>query len=112
MNQPLLFPTDPPPPPPSDPHVAEDERPRLTGQNAAVLERLRRGPATNRELAGISLKYTSKRKLYARIYARVTGSTWVDEDPPEELEAPAEVVEAINSDQPLLSGEDNDSPAV
>ncbi|NLX57310.1 MAG: hypothetical protein GXY58_19545 [Planctomycetaceae bacterium] len=36
------------------------ERPRLTGQNAAILERLKRGPATNRELAAISLKYTSR----------------------------------------------------
>lgn len=33
---------------------------RLAGQNQAILERLRRGPATNKELAAISLKYTSR----------------------------------------------------
>ncbi len=33
---------------------------RLTGQNAAILARLRLGPATNAELAGLSLKYTSR----------------------------------------------------
>ena len=60
MNQPFLFPTNPPPLPPSDPHVVPDERPRLTGQNAEILARLRCGPATNRELARISLKYTSR----------------------------------------------------
>lgn len=43
-----------------DTHVVKDERPRLTGQNLAILERLQRGPATNRELAAISLKYTSR----------------------------------------------------
>lgn len=48
------------PAPPRDPHVSADDRPRLTGQNAAILERLRRGPATNRDLAEISLKYTSR----------------------------------------------------
>lgn len=45
---------------PRDTHVVQEERPRLTGQNQAILERLRRGPATNRELAAISLKYTSR----------------------------------------------------
>lgn len=38
----------------------EEDRPRLEGQNAAILERLRRGPATNHELAAISLKYTAR----------------------------------------------------
>ena len=38
----------------------EIDRPRLRGQNAAILERLKRGPATNTELAGLSLKYTSR----------------------------------------------------
>lgn len=33
---------------------------RLEGQNAAILAMLRRGPATNGELAGVSLKYTSR----------------------------------------------------
>ena len=46
------------PVPPCDPSVAME--PRLSGQNLAVLERLRRGPATNRELSEIALKYTSR----------------------------------------------------
>ena len=33
---------------------------RLSGQCAAILARLRQGPATNRELSAISLKYTSR----------------------------------------------------
>ncbi|MHB8953525.1 MAG: hypothetical protein ACYC4U_11195 [Pirellulaceae bacterium] len=45
---------------PRDTHVEKEERPRLSGQNLAILERLQRGPATNRELAAISLKYTSR----------------------------------------------------
>ena len=45
---------------PRDTRVVREERPRLTGQNLAILERLQRGPATNRELAQISLKYTSR----------------------------------------------------
>lgn len=36
------------------------ERQRLSRQNAAVLERLRQGPVTNRELAGISLNHTAR----------------------------------------------------
>lgn len=46
---------------PCDPNVTEvpDKR-RLSGQNAAILARLRQGPATNAELAAISLKYTSR----------------------------------------------------
>jgi hypothetical protein len=46
--------------PPSDPNVANADRPRLSGQNARILARLRKGPATNAELAEISLKYTSR----------------------------------------------------
>jgi hypothetical protein len=33
---------------------------RLSGQCAAILARLHQGPATNRELAQLSLKYTSR----------------------------------------------------
>jgi hypothetical protein len=33
---------------------------RLTGQNLKIIERLRQGPATNRELSLISLKYTGR----------------------------------------------------
>ena len=46
--------------PPRDPSVTPEEAPRLTGQNAAVFLRLRRGPATNKELSAIALKYTSR----------------------------------------------------
>lgn len=45
---------------PRDPHVVQEERPRLTGQNAAILARLQQGPATNVELAAVALKYTSR----------------------------------------------------
>ena len=45
---------------PRDPHVAAQDITRLTGQNAAILRRLRAGPATNDELIGISRKYTSR----------------------------------------------------
>jgi uncharacterized protein YmfQ (DUF2313 family) len=40
-------------------HQPEEAR-RLSGQCAAILQRLHQGPATNRELAGLSLKYTSR----------------------------------------------------
>jgi hypothetical protein len=36
------------------------ERPRLSRQNQAILERLRRGTATNDELARLARKYTSR----------------------------------------------------
>ena len=38
-------------PPVADPAVPTDERRALSGQNAAVLERLRRGPATTQQIA-------------------------------------------------------------
>lgn len=46
---------------PRDPNVTEvaDKR-RLSGQSARILARLREGPATNAELAGLALKYTSR----------------------------------------------------
>lgn len=40
--------------------AARKVEPRRGGQMAAILERLRGGPATNVELALISLKYTSR----------------------------------------------------
>ena len=47
--------------PPTDSHVLEaPEVLRLAGQNMQILTRLSRGPATNSELAQISLKYTSR----------------------------------------------------
>ena len=46
---------------PIDGHVqAPAEQKRLSGQNAAILARLEQGPATNRELAAVSLKYTGR----------------------------------------------------
>lgn len=45
---------------PCDTHLVKAEKPRLAGQNLAILERLQRGPATNKELAQISLKYTGR----------------------------------------------------
>ena len=45
---------------PRDTHVEKEERPRLTGQNQEILERLQQGPATNFELNKIAMKYTSR----------------------------------------------------
>ena len=46
---------------PRDTHVTHPaEIARLGGHNLKILERLQRGPATNRELAAISLKYTAR----------------------------------------------------
>lgn len=45
---------------PRDPNVQAADVPRLTGQNALILERLRQGPATCRDLNAIALKYTSR----------------------------------------------------
>ncbi len=64
MTQTLFF-YDPPAKParvviPVNVTVEKQDRKRLAGQNLAVYERLLRGPATNVELAGISLKYTSR----------------------------------------------------
>jgi hypothetical protein len=46
--------------PPCDPSVAPVEAKRLSKQSAAILDRLRQGPATNVALAAIALKYTSR----------------------------------------------------
>ena len=45
---------------PTDPRVPAEARPRLSRQERAILARLEQGPATNRELADIALKYTSR----------------------------------------------------
>lgn len=45
---------------PRDTHVAKEERPRLTGQNAEILRLLSLGPQMAKTLAGVSLKYTSR----------------------------------------------------
>jgi hypothetical protein len=46
--------------PPRDPSVDPIEAPRLSRQCVEILARLRMGMATNRELATIALKYTSR----------------------------------------------------
>ena len=40
--------------------VAPEEAPRLSKQCREILERLKQGPATNRELSLMALKYTSR----------------------------------------------------
>jgi hypothetical protein len=45
---------------PRDPNIDVQDVPRVAGQNAALLARLQRGPATNDELIRISRKYTSR----------------------------------------------------
>ena len=45
---------------PTDPHVEPDDVPRLTGQNKAVLERLKAGEATSLELSKYSLNYRAR----------------------------------------------------
>jgi hypothetical protein len=45
---------------PCDPKVGDVAKPRLSRQCRLILERLRRGPATNSELSGIALKYTNR----------------------------------------------------
>lgn len=63
MNQPSLW--DPPVSRTTDPKTSKRSesllnRGRRSSQKQNILERLRRGPATNAELAGISLKYTGR----------------------------------------------------
>jgi hypothetical protein len=82
----LPFDRDPEPIRFADTKLEPEERPRLGGQCRAILERLRRGRATNRELAGISLKYTGRisdlRKSGYEIVVvsrdRKTGLTWYE----------------------------------
>ena len=45
---------------PRDPSTPEAAKPRLSSQCYAILSRLREGPATNRELAAIALKYSGR----------------------------------------------------
>lgn len=44
----------------TDPGVSAASQPRLSRQCQLILDRLRQGPATNHELAGLALKYTSR----------------------------------------------------
>lgn len=61
-NQPTLFEKfrEPLQPPPCDPNINVQDTARVSGQNAAILAELRRGPTTNTALAAISLKYTGR----------------------------------------------------
>ncbi len=45
---------------PRDPHIDARDVPRASRQCRLILERLHKGPATNAELADISIKYTSR----------------------------------------------------
>ena len=68
MSQPKLFETSGPtgtyghpiPVPPRDRSVGERESRRLGRQSRSILERLRRGPASNAELATIALNYRAR----------------------------------------------------
>lgn len=52
MQQGSLF-DDPREPAPVDPRVSAEDKPRLAGKTAAVLESLQRKPATNVELVAV-----------------------------------------------------------
>lgn len=45
---------------PIDTHLVKEEKPRLTGQNMRILERLQHGAATNRELVEYGLNYRAR----------------------------------------------------
>ena len=45
---------------PVDPHLTDEEKPRLTRQCIGVLERLRCGPATNKELVQIATRFGAR----------------------------------------------------
>ena len=57
--------------------LREAEARRLRTQSEQIIYRLRRGPATNRELSGIALKYTGRisdlRKLGYQITCKRVG---------------------------------------
>lgn len=45
---------------PTDPNVSEEDVEALSEQCEAIYARLKQGPATSKELAALSLKYTSR----------------------------------------------------
>jgi hypothetical protein len=78
MQQPNLF-DDPRGPAPVDPHVAAADKPRLAGKALAVLEVLKRKPATNVELVAVgglraSARIHDLRKHGYRIDAESVGN--------------------------------------
>lgn len=86
MNQGSLFdlshPDQKPNFPPVDPTVASDDVPRLSAQSAAILARLRQGPATNIELREIAWRYPARvgdlKEAGFRITSRKQdGAVWV-----------------------------------
>lgn len=63
MNTQDLLPFDAEPEPVihfADTRLEPEEKPRLSRQCRMILERLQLGPATNRELAELALKYTGR----------------------------------------------------
>ena len=69
------------PVPAVDPNIHPGDVSRVTGQSAAVLERLRLGPATNIELGRICMRYSArvhdlKRAGYRIRSQRVEGAVW------------------------------------
>jgi hypothetical protein len=54
------------------PGVDPEDKPRLDSQCDRILARLKTGPATNVELAGISLKYTSRLSDLRRLGHAIT----------------------------------------
>jgi hypothetical protein len=44
----------------ADHRLSQEEKPRISSQCQKILDRLREGVATNRELSALSMKYTSR----------------------------------------------------
>ena len=55
-----MFFDTPKPTPAIEPNIEVAHRSRLSGQNKQVIERLKRGPATNRELNEIVFRYSAR----------------------------------------------------
>lgn len=69
---------------PVDPHVAASDIPRLSAQSAAILDRLKQGPATNFELSRIALRYSARihdlKKAGFKVSSKqVAGAEWIFE---------------------------------
>lgn len=60
LKQLSLFDAPPRPIPAADPSVPKEARKRLSAQCRTILQRLRTGPATNRELSCMALRYTNR----------------------------------------------------
>jgi hypothetical protein len=73
MNQLSLFDARSPAPSPADPHIHAADIPRVTGQNAAILERLRQGPASSFELYTLARRYSARIHDLRRAGYRIAG---------------------------------------